>query len=48
MSDTKSCRTFTLYRLRELSWGTRPTVCFTRNGNQFSAELPLPWQEVSP
>lgn len=48
MSDTKSCRTFTLYRLRELSWGTIPTVCFTRNGNQFAAELPLPWQEVIP
>lgn len=48
MSDTKSCRTFTLYRLRELPWGTLPTVRFTRNGNQFSAELPLPWQEVNP
>lgn len=48
MSDTKSCRTFTLYRLRDLSWGTVPTVHFTRNGNQFSAELPLPWQEVNP
>lgn len=48
MSDTKSCRTFTLYRLRDLSWGTVPTAHFTRNGNQFSAELPLPWQEVNP
>lgn len=48
MSDTQSCRTFTLYQLRELPWDTIPTVHFTRNGNQFSAELPLPWQEVSP
>lgn len=48
MSDTQSCRTFTLYQLRELAWGTIPTVHFTRNGNQFSAELSLPWQEVIP
>lgn len=48
MSDTQSCRTFTLYQLRELPWGTIPTVHFTRNGNQFAAELPLPWQEVIP
>lgn len=48
MSDTQSCRTFTLYQLRELPWGTIPTVHFSRNGNQFSAELSLPWQEVNP
>lgn len=48
MSDTQSCRTFTLYQLRELPWGTIPTVHFSRNGNQFSAELPLSWQEVIP